>query len=374
MISKKYALYVGSTKEQPLSWGKVREREEIFTNDQALLFTDRFKDIIGLCNETHPLTGAPESATKNELLQDGFLIDTHGHEKTRQIIDDLFDIITFLVTPENQVRCIYRLTLLILIDQIRKRDPKLNNDREIKKVFLNNLKKIKEDIFADNTSAPFLLTISSTKQCVFIIQKNFLTYIDQLAEEENTEQATSRASSSSAHLKIEGKPPVLSEEDLDQLFRQVIQSAVDDYTNDLQKKGGWTGFFVHHGRKGLEKTASLKEQVIGKNFDQICILLHSFFNNTFTAPQQGSPIGHIMGGTARAHKHSFISFLLEKLKSHPELITKLNERANKQSLPPLNIQNIPDFTQRSADPIRAQAFDFFKTLPLERHRKKRAIE
>ena len=88
------------------------------------------------------------------------------------------------------------------------------------------------------------------------------------------------------------------------------------------------GFLHRHGEDGVKRTTELKDRINnimddlsqgGSRTEQICEQLRNFFNNKIIEDRIGQPIS----GLVRANPHSFISFLLNRMKNFPLILKSI---------------------------------------------------
>lgn len=127
------------------------------------------------------------------------------------------------------------------------------------------------------------------------------------------------------------------------------------WISDNANSSGKVSFFNPHGRQGLQRAIVLVGNCKNKNFQEMMNEINNFFNDNLTRGDQKLP------GKARARNHSFISFLLNELKSEPHVINKINENLSLGTS--LTLDKTIDYTSAKAEKVRHEAFKVFKSMP-----------
>lgn len=141
-------------------------------------------------------------------------------------------------------------------------------------------------------------------------------------------------------------------------LQTLVEFAVSDYdkwfkANAKTKLG--VGLFHHHGDAGIKRAFALKDFTNDSDFNRSLRLLTAFFNNDLPDDKNNG-----LFNQARHHDHSFVSFLLNRLKQHPELIQEINKCSNGQS--DLVLEKNVDYTQKPTAEARKAAFKFLKEM------------
>ena len=120
--------------------------------------------------------------------------------------------------------------------------------------------------------------------------------------------------------------------------------------------------FHRHNSDGIKKNQLLLSQLKANKTDfcEMLNLLRKYFND---APLDGE---HKIKCAARSHAHSFISFFLNELSdSLNNLIsvtTYVEDSGTQVNLNQILYSQTSDFTEKSAEKLRKQVFQYFKTM------------
>jgi hypothetical protein len=147
------------------------------------------------------------------------------------------------------------------------------------------------------------------------------------------------------------------------LLIAITEKAIEKHKEYALKEAKHS-FFHKHNSDGIEKNQLLLSQLQAKktDFGEMLSLFRNYFNDVPLAEEQKIKC------SARSNAHSFISFFLNELSKETFLtnLISVTTYAGDSGLR-LNqiLDNQTDFTAKSAEKSRKQAFQYFKTMTIQ---------